>query len=782
MTNFMKNMIHRIQFGLLICASLLVAGNLMADDATDPARCVNPFIGTADGGNTTPSAQAPFGMISPGPVSAFQKYGGVESRSTYDAQSKEAIAFSLTHISGVGCHAGGDLPFMPTVGPMERSPVAGKLPGEVTTSATDKDAYQSRISNQVAEPGWYQARLDDADTTVSIAAATRSALVRFDYPKTNQAGIIFCPANDIKGITDSSVTIDRDARVISGWVSTGGFGDAPFKPDTFTYRVYFSAQFDRPFASFGVWDGERRTPNGREVHSASAAAYLGFDTTRKQAVEMRIAISYVDQAGAEENLQAEQNNLDLDGLRQRTHAAWNEVLRKLTMTGGTESDSKVWATALYHNLLHPNIFDDADGRYIGFDDKIHHVDPGHHFYANYSIWDTYRTTGPLQTLLLPRVAGDMAETMLLAATQGGGGLPSWSLNNNDTRCMGSYPGPILLANFVAFGAQGVNLQAAKDRMVESAKHSLPCKQASGWGDLDQYLALGWKPDSASETLEFAISDFAIAEFCQRLGDETNARRFLKRAGSWRNLVNPQLHGIWPRRADGSWVGPLTPESQNGFTEGCSEQYTWCVPQDTAGLISLLGTPAEVRDRLEKFFDPFLVGGWHPGQPKYWCGNEPTLGCPYVFLYLGSPWLAQELVSRVAGTFKDTSAGLPGNDDLGATSASYLFSAIGLYPYIPGVGGFVITGPRFPQIEMTLGDGKKLTIHATNAGPQNSYIQSMKVNGRPWSRTWISLADLKTGSGATLEFVMGPKPNQAWGSRPEDAPPSPASAERPVSQR
>jgi predicted alpha-1,2-mannosidase len=479
----------------------------------------------------------------------------------------------------------------------------------------------------------------------------------------------------------------------------------------------------------------------------------------------------VDQAGAVSNLEAEQKDWDVKALRKHTGDAWNELLERFSISGGTDSDHRVWATTLYLNFLHPNVFDDVDGRYTGFDDKIHKMDSGHHFYANFSNWDIYRTTGPLQAMLIPEQAGDMATTLLLAAAQGGGGLPSWSLNNNDTRCMGTYPGTLLLANYIAYGAQGVDLQQAKDRMVDTATRSLPCKQAAGWGDLDNYIRLGWKPGSASETLEFSVTDFAISEMCKKVGDSVNAARFLKRSGSWQNLFNRKPPGIWSKKADGSWFGPLVPQSQKGFTEGCSEQYSWFVPQDTAGLVQKMGSPEVVRKRLEKFFDPFLFGGWHPGDPKYWGGNEPTWTCPYVFNFLKAPWRSQYLVSRIAGTFKDLPGGLPGNDDLGATSASYLFSALGLYPYIPGMAGFVITGPRFPHIKMKIGAGETLEIHALNAGPKNPYIQSLKVNGKPWSRTWIDLADLKTGTGSTLDFVMGPKPNKMWGSGPEDAPPS-----------
>ena len=757
----------------LLCLACHLPHGLHAAPS-DPARDVNPFFGTLKAGNTTPSARAPFGMISPGPHNDFENYGGVSSRVGYHADRKRIIHFNLTHLSGVGLHAGGDLPFMPTVGDLGRSPVAGKQAGSYVTSKTDKEAYASSFEEERAGAGWYEVRLKDSGIAVSLSAAPRSAIARFRFPKDQAGAVVFCPANDVKGIVDSFLRIDPEGHRVSGWADTGGFSDAPFNPKKLPYRIYFTASFDAPFQKYGIWETAGRRDGVAAAQGPAVAAFVGFDSAGASEVTMRVAISYVDAAGAEANLAAEAARWDEPELRRRTRVEWNERLGALNLAGAPEADRRVWNSCLYLNLLHPNYFEDADGRYRGFDDQIHRVPAGEHFFANYSIWDTYRSTGPLQALIVPREAGGMARTMLRAAAEGGGGLPNWTLNNNETACMGCYPGATLLANLIAFGAQGIDLKEAHLRLVASATRKRPLKTYGGWDALEEYEAQGFKPRSASETLEYNVSDFALARFCRRVGDESNAERFMRRAASWRKLVHPERRGIWARQADGSWLEPLTPETGRGFTEGCAEQYLWFVPHDTASLLSRLGSPEALRERLSNFFDPFLIGGWNASKPKYWCGNEPTMGAPFVFNYLGEPWRAQELVSRVAATFTDGPGGMPGDDDLGATSASYLFFSMGLFPYIPGVGGFIITGPRLPYIDMTLRPGVVVKIRASNAGPRNPYIQSLTVNGKAYRRTWIDLETLAANGGATLSFAMGPEPMRSWGSRPEDAPPSPGS--------
>jgi predicted alpha-1,2-mannosidase len=732
------------------------ANRLMADDL---ARWVDPFIGTAGGGETYPAAQFPFGMISPGPNTAFADYGGIDSRPGFDFSGKQIVSFALTHISGVGLHAAQDLPFMPCVGTLDRSPVG------------NRQAYQSAYTGQKAEPGYYQATLTDPAVSVAMAAAPRAAIVTMNYPARSDAGIIFCPSNCGTAISNCSLDINTSGNEISGWADSGDFNDAPFRPERWAYRIYFVAQFDIPILHAGVWQGATRQDGTLHATGTNAAAYVQFDCTKQQRATMRIAISYVSVDGARKNLAAEIPGWDLDHVRTAARDEWNNILGKIRVGGGSDDLLKSFYTAIYHNALQPNVFDDVDGQYIGFDNKTHRVEAGHHVYANFSLWDTYRSTAALQAMLVPDRASDMVQSLLLDSVQCDGGLPIWPINNNDTGCMGTYPADPFIASVYAFGGRGFDLKLAHDRMVLTATKRLRCKTGGDWAGLEQYIQLGWQPNSASGTLEYAVDDFGIAQICRAAGDETQYRAFMAMSANAFNVFDPSVGYMRGRRADGTWVTPFSTNTQRGFEEGCSAQYTWMTPINYTKLIELLGGHAKAESRLDEFFNPMLIGGWRPGNPHYWLGNEPTMETPYIYNWMGTPWKTQSLVRKIMTYFRRTPDGMPGNDDVGAMSALYAFSAIGLYPEIPGAGGFTISGPAFDSVDFDVQGGKTIHIIAHNNGPDHPFIQSLNLDGKSDSRLWVTWDELTAGNGATLEFTQGPDANKAWGTSADSAPPS-----------
>ena len=729
--------------------------------AFDVAAHVDPFIGTQGAGATYPGAQAPFGMISTGPASAYANYGGWESRPGYQYNINNIVGFALTHVSGVGLHAAQDLPFMPFVGDLSVSPV-GK----------NRETYQSAFTSadQKASPGFYQVDLETAKTRVSIASRQRSSVVQLDFPATEKANLLFAPPNNGTAISDSSLTIAPAAREISGWAASGDFADAPFNPDKLPYRVYFVAKFDRPLAGYGAWQDADKKEGATQIGGKTAAAFLRFDCSARQRVNMSVAISYVSVENARLNLQSEIPAPDLETVRAATRADWNNILGRARVAGGSDSKIRSFYTALYHNSLQPNVFDDVNGQYIGFDKELHSVAAGHHFYVTFSLWDTYRTTAQLQALLAPEVASDMVQSLLLSSVQAsGGGLPTWSLLNNDAGVMGTYSADPFIANMYAFGARDFDLKLARDRMVMTAmKEMRNGKDGAAWWGLGDYIKLGYKPNSGSETLEYGIADFSIAQIARAAGDEENYQYFLKRSGHPFNIFNAEVGYMQPKDADGKWQGAFEPGMERGFTEGNAAQYTWMTPQNYARLIEKMGGVEKTRARLDEFFDPILIDGWNTGKPHYWLGNEPTMGVPYVYNWVGQPWKAQAITRKVIENFRDVPDGYVGNDDVGTMSALYAFACLGLYPAIPGVGGFTLTAPLFESVQMDLPNGKMLNIRAQGAALDAAYIQSLKLNGQPYSSTWVTLDQLKQGE---LNFVVGATPNENWGVAAQDAPPS-----------
>ena len=352
----------------------------------DPARQVNIFVGTTDGGNTTPAAHAPFGMVSFGPTSVFDETDIYNSRSGYD-NAKGAIAnFSLTHVSGWGCHGALDIPFMPFTGQIDRNPI--HYPND----------YASQFSheNESAEPGYYQVLLDGIDTHIEGAVSERSAVVSINYPEGDSQQLLFMPPNCANGTTASNISINTSKNEISGYATSGGFCSRD--PRKYDYTVYFSASFNKNITDFGGWDKNSRLKKTATFSGDSTAGFLSFGASKGSPLIMKVAISFVSVENARLNLNKEVAKKGLQTVRKETTELWNTGLSKMSVeTSDSDMKSQLY-TALYHNMLHPNIFDDVNGEYRGFNDSVYVVEEGRHKYVNFSNWDTYRTTAQLQGL------------------------------------------------------------------------------------------------------------------------------------------------------------------------------------------------------------------------------------------------------------------------------------------------------------------------------------------------------------------------------------------------
>ena len=739
----------------------MLLGLLLAT-AFDPTVLVNPFIGTSgtqQGGpiDTFPGADVPFGMLQWSPDTPSQNAGG-----GYEYGDKEITGFSLTHLSGPGCNVFGDIAFLPTL-------------GAVSDPAIARDPFSH--ATERASPAWYAITLDNGVQT-SLTVTQRTGIASFTFPASTAANLLVNASSDQAGVTGASVSIDGDDE-IAGSATSGGFCGMPDK-----FTVYFVAEFNRPFASYGTWRGAGIVPGSRTSHGAGSGAWARFDTTRDATVKVKVSISYVSVVGARANLAAENRGWDLDAVHAAAVQLWRNVLGRVTVTGGTPVERTTFYTALYHAMLHPNVFSDADGEYRGFDGRVHRVRPGHAEYANYSDWDIYRSEMPLVALLDPQRASDMMQSLVDAARQGGF-LPRWALVNGPTSVMGGDSVDVVLAGGYAFGARDFDVRGAVAAMVRGAT-DLTAPPEDGWyverPELAEYERLGYivnthttsvapVPNGASETLEYSLDDFSIAQLAREAGEASVYRTFFRRASTWANVFNAATGLIAPRDADGAFMHTAIADAgQSGFQEGNAWQYSWNVPQDVRDLAAGMGGDTVARQRLDTFFTQLNAG---QNLPYAWLGNEPSLGSPWVYLSLGAPWRAQSVVRQALVTlYGDSPVGLPGNDDLGEMSAWYVWSAIGLYPQNPAMRFLDIGSPMFTHVVVDAPDGPTIAIDAPQAADDAPYVQSLALNGRATQQTYL---DLPLHGNVNLAFTLGTAPDEQWGTARADAPPSYAAA-------
>ncbi|MFK0115217.1 GH92 family glycosyl hydrolase [Streptomyces sp. NPDC090994] len=799
---------------LLLAAALAVGGATPAlaapaappDTALvkDPTAYVDPLIGTANAGNVFPGAVVPFGMLSWSPENTKGDATRTVAPGGYHYDATRIRGFSLTHMSGTGCAGGsGDIPFFPYAGEVTSSPA----------SDTEDAVYAADFSHddETAEPGHYTVGLASG-VTADLTATARTGSARFTYPAGKPASLLVRTANSEVGSTDSTVRIDPETRTISGSVTSGNFcGYLDPEGRRAYYTLYFTATFDRAFKATGTWQDDRLNPGsttasggtggfangGRPVAGKGAGGYVEF-APGTGPVGVKVGISYVDQAGAEANLRTENPpRRSFASVEQAAHDAWRERLDAIRVGGGTDEERTTFYTALYHALFHPNVISDTDRRYRGPDGKVHRVGRRHQAqYGTFSGWDVYRGQVQLLTLLDPRVGSDIAQSLYEFAGQNGGIWDRWLHGASGTHVMNGDPSPIALAGIHAFGGTGFDLKGALKSLVEAA--TVPTEQdLSPAGkpvlsvgqrpSLDKYLKLHYMPSvsnawgGAAETLEMSGADFALSQLASEAGQEDTAKTFATRSQYWQNNFNiaadPTGGYIANRKADGSWVTGFTPATGNGFVEGTAAQYSWMVQHNPAGLFAAMGGTEEALERLDTFFhdadgDWVFSGG---GGDKSGMDNEPSINVPYLYDYAGAPYKAQETVRAAMSALWSTEpGGIPGNDDLGAMSSWYVFSALGMYPQVPSRAELALASPLFPRVEIDRPGGKDISVRARGAAAGAPYIHSLKVDGRTSDRPWLPASVVEHGG--RLDYTLSATPDTAWGA--DQAPPSFRDGEQP----
>ena len=667
--------------------------------------------------------------------------------------------------------------------------------GTVTASDPMGNASPYAHASETAQPGYYAVTLARYQTRVELTSALRASMIRFTFPSTSQANVLAEVSQSINGSHTGSVTVVGNDE-LQGWV----------KSDV-GYTVYFDAIFDRPFTTSGTWTGSTLAPASKTATGNPAGAYVSFDATSNPTVTMRVGISYIDEAGAINNLATEiPAGTTFEQVKRAAQATWNHHLGDVAVDGGSTGTQKTFYDNLYRSMLMPSVLDDADGRYLGFDGQVHQVAPGHHQYTALSLWDVYRSQLPLLELIEPRVAHDILASLITDAQQNAGVIPRWVQANRDRGIMAGDSGSAALADGAAEGLLSpTDTQTALALLVKQATTLPPVWPREHLDDLLKYGYIPYDKDGvgASLTEEYGIDDNAIAQVAGALGDSTDASALSARADFWRNLVDPSNHFIQPRNSDGSWATPTepsdpsgvtglsapvtlpySPDFQDGYTEGTGWDYLWSVPQDVAGLAGAIGGQSVAVKRLDRYFSTALNSPIAPVVPLtqqeisffgvYYIGNqftpanEPDLWVPWYYDWYGQPWKTQKVARAEMQVYNQTPEGMPGNDDTGEMSAWYVLTALGIYHATPGVDAWEISGPSFPLMNVRVGS-RHLVIEAPGASNERPYIKGATLAGKPVKRTFLTTCQLHAGG--VLRFSVGALPDKAWGTGPGAAPPS-----------
>ena len=711
----MKN---KILTGLLL---VLIGGwgSLSAQNVgSNYARQVNTLIGTKGVGLTSgylyPGATYPYGMVQFTP-SYFSKRSG----------------FVINQLSGGGCEHMGNFPTFLVKGKLKMSP-------------DNILNYRINISEEKGHAGYYEAKVQE-DIHAKLTVTERTGMASYEYSADQQYGTV------IIGGGISATPIDQAAIVITAPNKCEGYAEGGnFCGLRTPYKVYFVAEFDTDALESGTWKRNELKPNTTFAEGEYSGVYFTFDVNKKKNIQYKIGVSYVSVENARENLKAENTGWDFLQIQNQAESKWNHYLGKIEVEGSNPDRTTQFYTHLYRSFIHPNVCSDVNGEYMGADFKVHKSRSKH--YTSFSNWDTYRTQIQLLSILDPEVASDIVISHQLFAEEAGGAFPRWVMANIETGVMQGDPTPILISNAYAFGARNYDPKPIFKTMRKGAEEpGAMSQEVEARPGLKQYLDKGYY--NASIQLEYTSADFAIAQFAlHAVGDEFASWRYFHFARSWKNLYNPETGWLQSRNPDGSWK-PLTED----FRESTYKNYFWMVPYDIAGLIEIIGGKAAAEKRLDEFFTRLDAGyndAWFAS------GNEPSFHIPWIYNWVGTPYKAQEIINRVLNEqYSSKIDGLPGNDDLGTMGAWYVFACIGLYPEIPGVGGFTVNTPIFSSVKIHL---KKGDMVIKGGSEKNIYIKSMKLNGKPYDSTWIDWDQLNNG--ATIEYTTSSKPDVKWGTK------------------
>ena len=716
----------------------------------DYTKYVNVFVGTDGHGHTFPGATVPHGMVQLSPDTRTTTWDGC---SGYHYSDKSIIGFSHTHYSGTGSGGGADILLMPSTGAVQLNP------GDANDT---KSSYQAAFTHdqEVASPGYYRVNLEGG-ITAELTASIRVGFHKYTFTGSSEGNIILDLVHGIGDKIDSGyVKKISDHKIVGFRRSHGGLeGD---------HAVYFVAEFSKPFTLFDFFGNDQLILDQQEVGSKQVKAFFKFDTKISKVVMVKLAISKVDLEGAEGNLK-EIPDWDFESVKNQAHVLWNAELSKIDIEGGTEAQQRTFYSALYHVNIQPNCNMDADRRYRSTDRKIYKADNFDN-YTTFSLWDTFRALHPLFTIIDQKRTNQYIRGFI-ERYQHFGNLPIMEFGGSEGFAMIGYHSLPVIADAYAKGIRDYDVNQAFEGMKKLSEGFRTGK--------DIYKHLGFIPydhegASVSKTLEYCYDDWCVSVLAKSL-DESDFQRYSQKGQIYRNLFSAETGFMRPKGSDYQWLNPFDPMAANGhYTEGNAYQYTTFVPHDINNLIEMMGGD----QKFENLLDICFTKQHPPGKVdlqdmtgmigQYAHGNEPSHNMAYLYNFIGKPWKTQEKVNQIlTSLFTDQNDGLCGNEDAGQMSAWYVLSSMGFYPVTPGLDYYTIGSPLFSKVTLNLENAKKFVIRSHNAGPKNIYIQSASLNGKGYTKSLVTQADIMNGG--ELDLMMGNAPDLSWGSKPEDRP-------------
>jgi predicted alpha-1,2-mannosidase len=746
---------------------------------------INPMVGASTSvaygeGKTFPGAATPFGLVQLSPDTIT----GGDNGPGYSYEHTTIEGFSFTHMSGIGWYGDlGNFLVMPTTGKLKTG--RGVQGGG--------DGYRSGFKHdtEIARAGYYAVTLDDYGVRAEATVAPHAGILRFTFPQNDQSRVQIDLSRRIGGTSTRQYIKVVDDHTIEGWMKCppagGGWGDGVGKAN---YTVYFYAQFSQPITNCGVWSAEipagwtrkrediesqryrdvaaaaKVLPGCKEMEGDHLGFYSEFSTTNGQAVLLKAGISFVDLAGAQENLQHDISGWDFAAVRGRAGRLWEQALDGIAIKGGSAAQREAFASAVYHSMLDPRAYSDINGNYTGADGKVHRA-KDFTYRTIFSGWDVFRSEYTWLSLVRPDVMNDTVNSLMQQAELSGNGyLARWEIVAAESGCMIGDPAVSVFTEAYRKGIRGYDAEKA----FELCRESVDFPGDNG-NHRKEYRELGFVPGSISVTLEDAYFDYCAGRFAEALGHTNDAARLIKRSQNYRNIYDASVGNMHAKNADGSWTQW---EGPTKYGQGCVEsnpyQQNWFVPQDPAGLIDLMGRDYFVSYLTDFFEKTPLSFGWND-----YCNhaNEPVHHTAYLYTYAGKPWLTQKWARTIMDhAYGAGVKGLCGNEDVGQMSAWYILSAVGFHPVSPVDGVYIIGSPLFDEATIRLDPhyyhGKTFTVKTRNNSAANMYVQSATLNGKPLNRAWLRHSQVVAGG--TLELVMGPNPNLSWGSAPDQLPP------------
>lgn len=705
----------------------------------DYTQFVDLFIGTGADGNTYPGASMPFGGVQLSPDTQLGACGG------YAYADSTILGFSHTHLNGVGEPEYRDLLFMPTTGKVHlNSGVAGVKGSGYRSAFNHKD--------EIASPGYYSVLLKDYNIQAELTTTMSAGFHQYTFPKSDSAHIVIDLVHpggaeflNIKKVSDTEV---EGLRRSHGWA--------------WDQYVYFVARFSKPFSSFDLAVNDTIAKGLNEVSGKEIKAVVNYQTSANEKILVKVGISAVSVDGARKNLDAEIPDWDFEGVIKAAKNSWNKELAKIEVEGGTSEQQKIFYTSMYHANLSPNIFMDVDGQYRGVDHKVHSAN-GFTNYTVFSLWDTYRALHPLFTIIDQNRTTDFIKT-LLQIYDDGGRLPMWPLAGNYTDDMLGYHAVPVIVDAFTKGIRNYDVEKA----FTAIKHSAELDKLG----LKYYKKIGYLPfdrqgESVSKTLEYCYDDWCISQMAKAIDRKSDYQTFHQRAHNWENVFDPLVGFMRGKSFSRNWMSPFDPLVNSAYSEGNAYQYMY-VPHDVDGLVAKMGGDQKFTEWLDTLFTLESKRVERGAIGQYWHGNEPSHHLAYLYDYVGEAWKTQKLVKRILNElYTIENDGLAGNDDCGQISAWYILSSMGFYPVSPGQPIYAIGSPMFIRTTINLESGKKLVIKANRVSNENIYIQSAKLNGNAYTKSYLKHEDIMNGG--ELIFEMGPNPNKTWGNEKTDRP-------------